>query len=399
MSLKHERKLSIATTFETGITERQVYQPGTLETIDVLSDFRYAGTITALELLISCNSPNTLELWLKDANGNKIILDDNLKILPDRPKQNLIELLSSQGKISLGSRLALMATLLYPERMRGSDQITILGFAQEEGLPTGSIENQPLSSGDRVFETIASSIWGTAQTFSNIIATEKGKANGIATLGSDRKIPSEQLPPIQIAIPTLAEIGAEPQGAEIRAKAYADERITALPPFPSLTQLGGEPIGAESRAKNYADQKFAQVPLQIFPNSLTHWWGYAKPPTGKSFTTSVNATFEFARISVLVPPAQGDTVEFSGLLAAGNYRLMIIHDRFTDRGIAAIYVSNQLIGTTDCYSPSYAPINRVTMNFSISNAGLQFFKVITEGKNAASSNFNLAITAILINPN
>ncbi len=202
----------------------------------------------------------------------------------------------------------------------------------------------------------------------------------------------------EVTAPTLEQLGAEPAGAEARSQNYTDQQISALPPPPTLTQLGGEPIGAEARARSYADQKFAQVPAQIFPTSHIHFWGYAKPPAGKTFFLYTGSAFEFSRIAILSPGTQGDTVEFSFLLEAGNYRLAILHDRFTDRGIASFHINNQLIGNLDFYAAAHTPTVRSYFNFSISSSGRQTIKVIGEGKNASSTAFNLAIIAILINP-
>lgn len=206
---------------------------------------------------------------------------------------------------------------------------------------------------------------------------DKGKPGGVAELGADGKVPAEQLPPIagetateaiafhkaesephaQYALGleldshiastnnphqvTRSQLGAEPIGAEERAKAYAEQLIAEIPPAPLPTleqigaepagaapkviaahkaeiephpqyalgleldshinstnnphqvtraQLGAEPIGAEERAKSYADQLFAALKtrspnppsnpseghiweqVDIASNSVMHTW-------------------------------------------------------------------------------------------------------------------------------
>lgn len=72
-----------------------------------------------------------------------------------------------------------------------------------------------------------------------------------------------QLPPP--ALPTLAELGGEPQGAESRARLYTDQKFSEVPPpiAPTLTELGGEPAGAEDRAKQYTAQEVAALVSRI----------------------------------------------------------------------------------------------------------------------------------------
>jgi hypothetical protein len=62
-----------------------------------------------------------------------------------------------------------------------------------------------------------------------------------------------------IKIPTLADLGGEPRGAELRAKQYTDERFGAIvfPIAPTLASLGAEPAGAESRSRLYTAEQVA----------------------------------------------------------------------------------------------------------------------------------------------
>lgn len=80
--------------------------------------------------------------------------------------------------------------------------------------------------------------------------SNKGQPGGVAELGDDGTVPAHQLPPIAAETPTLEEIGAEPAGAEARARSYTDERIAQIPApiAPTLADLGGEAAGTAASA-------------------------------------------------------------------------------------------------------------------------------------------------------
>ena len=144
-------------------------------------------------------------------------------------------------------------------------------------------------------------------------------------------------------------------------------------------------------------QQNATNNAQIFPVSHTYWWGYGgKIPTGKTINFVINSMYEFGRIAVITPPAQGDFLEFQALLKAGAYQLIMLHDKYTDRAIASIYASENLLGNVDCYSSMYSYVNRSTLSLNLSTPGLHTFKVVAASKNPNSTNYNLAITAIFI---
>lgn len=97
--------------------------------------------------------------------------------------------------------------------------------------------------------------------------SDKGQPGGVAELGADGKVLTEQLPPGGGGLPTLEEMGAEPVGAEIRSRQYTDEKVGAIqiPPLPTLADLGGEPAGAESRSRQYTDEKFGTITFPAPP--------------------------------------------------------------------------------------------------------------------------------------
>jgi hypothetical protein len=137
MTLRHERKVSITATYEVGDpADRVIYQPGTLEALDTLKGYRYSGRIIALELYPKIQGSNLLRLWIRNESDpdKKLILGDELKIFGDTKKVNLLEVFANQSQINLSEAVSLGITIGYPARVIGQDTLTILGFAEEEGL-------------------------------------------------------------------------------------------------------------------------------------------------------------------------------------------------------------------------------------------------------------------------
>lgn len=235
--------------------------------------------------------------------------------------------------------------------------------------------------------------------------TEKAAPNGVATLGSDRKVPADQLP----LMPTLEELEAEAVEAEARAKLYVDQKISQIlqPPLPTLADLGGEPEGAEARAKLYIDQQIASLVARLnqleadYPVNHSHFWGTGSATNGtsvKTWSKFVTSGNDFCRYASVASPANGDTVEFKFPLKAGNYNLELIYLRRTDSGIVNLYLDGSQIGTIDAYSSTNSNVNRLILNFSVTTTGIHSFKLVVAGKNASSSGFSFAATAVLINP-
>ena len=255
---------------------------------------------------------------------------------------------------------------------------------------------------------------------------EKGIAEGVAELDGSGIVPLDQLPPwgdliganlaatealaIQIeslSAPTLAELGGEPVGAETRANAYTDLKISEIPPptAPTLAELGGEPVGAETRAKTYADSLLPALIARLdklesdYPVSLNHFWGTGNAYNGstqKSWAKSNSSNNDFARFAAVASSAQNDTVDFKFPLKAGSYTLEITHLKRPGDGIASLYIDDSLIGTIDAYNSTTTNINRYTVTFTVSLTGLHTFKCIIASKNSSSSGFAFAVSAVLI---
>jgi hypothetical protein len=194
-----------------------------------------------------------------------------------------------------------------------------------------------------------------------------------------------------IAIPTLTSLGGEPAGAETRAKAYTDQKVEAIA-IPTLTSLGGEPAGAETRAKAYTDTKVG------FPTNHLHIWGYGKPPSGKTFSVTTQTAAELGRYAVLSNGAIGDTVEYEILLKSGSYTLTTYGHQTTTRGIAAFYIDNSFIGAVDYYSSITNNKKIDALNFTVTTSGLHSIKVICAGKTYNANGTTLGLSAIRIDP-
>ena len=137
MTLRHERKVSITVTYEIGDPgDRLIYQPGTLESLDTLKGYRYSGRIISLELYPKIQGSNVLRLWVRNESDpeKKMILGEELKIYGDTKKVDLLEVFANRSQINLSEAIGLGITIGYPARFAGQDTLTILGFAEEEGL-------------------------------------------------------------------------------------------------------------------------------------------------------------------------------------------------------------------------------------------------------------------------
>lgn len=174
----------------------------------------------------------------------------------------------------------------------------------------------------------------------------------------------------------------------------AGSRLTTLEsiPVPTLASLGAEPAGAETRAKAYTDQKIS------YPTSHLHIWGYGKPPSGKSFSVTTQSAAELGRYAVLSNGGIGDTVEYEINLKAGSYTLTAYGHQTTTRGIAAFYIDNVFIGAVDYYNS--VAVNRKVdaITFTVANSGLHSVKVICAGKTYNANGATLGLSVIRIDP-
>ena len=298
---------------------------------------------------------------------------------------------------------------------------------------------------------------------------EKGIALGVATLNEDGVVPDDQLPnsewmellganleatdalALQISghtsdtsnphAVTLAQIGAEPSGAEIRANSYTDLKISELPSGTpptleslgaeaagtaaaaiaahtagadphsqyaesaelashtantnnphavTLAQIGAEPSGAEIRANSYTDLKINALE---YPSHHLHVYGYGVPPAGKSFTVTLNTSAELGRFANLNTTAVGDAVEYECSLKSGSYRMSVYGQRNTTRGISVFYVDGKYIGSYDWQNGGAVQRQLVTFDFTIATSGVHVIKIAHSQSSGVQS---VALSSIAI---
>ena len=139
-----------------------------------------------------------------------------------------------------------------------------------------------------------------------------------------------------------------------------------------------------------------------YPNHRTHFWGHGKSYNGlteKTFSYNTANNYDFYRYAWLNNPTLGDTTEFDMVLRPGTYKIRVIHDKDTDRGIANFYVNNVSVGSVDCYSQTKININRFSANsFTVTKAGTQTFKCVITGKNPSSTGFAFGAVVVFIHP-
>lgn len=83
---------------------------------------------------------------------------------------------------------------------------------------------------------------------------EKGIPLGVATLDADGIVPDAQL---------LGSGLADLVAANMEAVDALADQVSSIPPFPTLASLGAEPIGAETRAKTYTDEEILQIQEEL----------------------------------------------------------------------------------------------------------------------------------------
>lgn len=219
---------------------------------------------------------------------------------------------------------------------------------------------------------------------------EKGVALGVATLDADGVVPDAQL---------LGSALAELVGANMEAVDALANQVSSLPFPPTLESLGAEPVGAETRAKAYTDQQVTALQLSeliakitlleaALPKNFLHIWGNTnKTSNGKSWQITNSSTYELGRTAQFNPPALGDYAEFDYSLTTGTYQFVVCHTKANSSGIVTIYLNDVQIGQTDFYSSTTQNNQRYICNFTVTDKGMQRFKVQVTSKNASSLNY------------
>ncbi|MEM9805580.1 MAG: hypothetical protein AAF959_09900 [Cyanobacteria bacterium P01_D01_bin.56] len=139
------RSVQIAKSFRPGvsISELQFYRPGTLESTSLVFNVVYSGRVTELAIFASLRTLQNIDIWIEDADGERFIILAELRLKPSEKRFDLLELIGGGTALSVSPNATLGMTLATPERRALTDEITILGYAEEVGLTTPSIPDNP----------------------------------------------------------------------------------------------------------------------------------------------------------------------------------------------------------------------------------------------------------------
>lgn len=133
--MNHRRSVSITTAIDRNTTDLTIYKPGTKDSNSLIPGYTYSGMVTELQLFPNLQLPALIQLWVSDGN-TKFIIRDNLRISADGTNINLGVYYSFSGSFTLSPNFSIGITNLYPETLTEGSQITIFGFASEEGVPS-----------------------------------------------------------------------------------------------------------------------------------------------------------------------------------------------------------------------------------------------------------------------
>lgn len=175
----------------------------------------------------------------------------------------------------------------------------------------------------------------------------------------------------------------------------------------SLAELGGEPVGAEVRAKIYADSLIPALIARLdklegdYPNSHIHFWGLGtnayNGTISKTIISESNSGRQFGRLAYIEPPAIGDVGEFEFSIKSGSYLIEILHNKANYNGNISFYIDDLLLGSVDAYA-STSSLLKTSYTVNFSQSGKHKFKALVTGKNASSSNYYFTATSISIIP-
>ncbi|MDV3351721.1 hypothetical protein QGP82_23665 [Leptothoe sp. LEGE 181152] len=129
------RSVQIIKAFRPGvpIAELRFYQPGTLESSSLRFNTVYNGKIVELAIFTGLKTVQDINIWIEDSDGERFTLVQNLRLKPSVKRVDLLELLGGGEPLSVSPNAILGATLVTPERRATTDDITILGYADEVG--------------------------------------------------------------------------------------------------------------------------------------------------------------------------------------------------------------------------------------------------------------------------
>lgn len=141
---QHYRSLSFALRFNGAVPvwSRELYEPATINSAEVFTDYKYSGFIDQLQVISSIRGNHQFSIWL-DWDGIETSLSNKITLTRNTPPKDLLPIISATGifKISEGFKLGIR--LYTPNNLIEGDVITFLGFAREEGVLTSPTDQAP----------------------------------------------------------------------------------------------------------------------------------------------------------------------------------------------------------------------------------------------------------------
>lgn len=134
-----------------------------------------------------------------------------------------------------------------------------------------------------------------------------------------------------------------------------------------------------------------------YPIAATLWHDDATIITGAALTITQDSAQRYAFWAYQNAPANGDTFEYSFLLAAGTYTLRVLGMTANSRGM----IDWKIDGTTvvsgqDWYNGSLTYNVVKTASVTVATDGVHTLRGIVNGKNASSSAYQMLLTKIWI---
>lgn len=131
------------------------------------------------------------------------------------------------------------------------------------------------------------------------------------------------------------------------------------------------------------------------PKRATMWHDESTVLVGNALTRAVDTNQRYNTYSYQSAPAINDTFTQSFFLRAGDYYLLAIGIKFTDRGIVTWTIDTTVIGTWDLYAAAAAYNSLFTSSlFTLVGDGYHVLTGKVASKNASSTNYTAPITKI-----
>lgn len=129
------RSVQIAKSFRPGVSieELSFYRPGTLESSSITFNTVYSGKITELAVFPGIRTLQDVSVWIEDAGGERFTVLPRLRLKPSDDRIDLLGIIGGGNPLSISPNAVLGMTLSTPDRRATTDEITVLGYAEEVG--------------------------------------------------------------------------------------------------------------------------------------------------------------------------------------------------------------------------------------------------------------------------